>query len=318
MALVWVIGSGGLLGKALHSEISKSTEILFDPAIKFYWSNPKIVSEQLENAVNQFSLLATKKICWKIYWAAGVGNMHSAEETLLDEQFILEKLISSLLSNANLNLRAGTFIFSSSAGAIYAGAKEGVVTELTDPAPINAYGKAKLLQEYLINKLNKDGHGATVVACRITTLYGFSSMGGKQQGLIGEMIRKILSNQVAHIYVPLQTMRDYISASNAAKQMIDVAELKTNENLGTYVKIIASGTSVSIAQILAILRRICKRNLRIVTQADIKIMQYQRVVQFKSVININNEKQHQNNLIEGILDLLNAIQKDIFKNGNSA
>jgi len=310
MALVWVIGSGGMLGKALSTELAQSEDNLFDPAVQFNWSKTDVAREQLMQAVAQFSIQADKGP-WVIYWTAGTGTMHSNEEELQAETTLLESLIASLLHDANLNLIAGTFVFASSAGAIYAGAPEGVITESTDPSPINAYGRTKLAQESLVNKLNKIGQGATVISCRISTLYGFKAKDGKLQGLIAAMTRRILSNEVVHIYVPLETMRDYISVSNAAKQMIETKEL-FEKTPGIHLKIIASGVSTSIAQILAILKQICKRNLRVVTQADLKSIQYQRVVQFKSEINRSN---NQNNLIEGISDLINQIQSDSVKNG---
>ena len=310
MALVWVIGSGGMLGKALSSKLVQSEDSLFDPAVQFNWSKTDVAREQLNQAVAQFSIQVDKGP-WVIYWTAGTGTMHSSEEELQAETTLLESLIASLLQDANLNLIAGTFVFASSAGAIYAGAPEGVITESTDPSPINAYGRTKLAQESLVNALNKSGQGATVISCRISTLYGFKAKDGKQQGLIAEMVRRSLSNEVVHIYVPLETMRDYIYISNAAKQMIEAKEL-LEKTPGIHLKIIASGVSSSVAQILAIVKGICKRNLRVVTQADVKSVQYQRVVQFKSEINRSN---NQNNLIEGISDLLNTIQNDIAKNG---
>lgn len=310
MALAWVIGSGGILGKALFAELAQSEDRLFDPAIQFNWGDPDEAREQLKQVTARFSSQAEKGP-WKIYWAAGTGNMHSSEEELQVETTLLETLISSLLHDTNLNLNAGTFVFASSAGAIYAGAPEGIITESTDPTPINAYGRTKLAQESLINKLNKSGQGATVIACRISTLYGFKAKDGKQQGLIAEMVRRILTNEVVHIYVPLETMRDYISVNNAAKQMIEAKEL-FEKTPGIHLKIIASGVSSSVAQILTIVKGICKRNLRVVTQSDVKSIQYQRVVQFKSGTNTSN---NQNNLIEGISDLLNTMQNDIAKHG---
>ena len=112
-------------------------------------------------------------------------------------------------------------------------------------------------------------------------------------------------------------MRDYITAKDAAKQMINAA-LTLRKTSGIHIKIIASGISTSIAQILAILKQICKRNLRVITQADEKSAQYQRVVQFKSIVNPNHFPQNQNNLIEGISGLFTEIQKDIAKNGCGA
>lgn len=73
---------------------------------------------------------------------------------------------------------------------------------------------------------------------------------------------------------------------------------------------------MSIAQIISILKRISKRNLRIVTQADVKSNQYQRVVQFKSKIEKNYTQKNLINLTEGISILMDTMQKDIFKNGN--
>jgi len=313
MALVWVIGSGGLLGGALKTELTQSEDTLFEPITKIIWSNPSSANELIKQAARQFCAQAAKGP-WTIYWAAGTGNMHSTEQALAEETHFLETLVSSLLHNSSLNLNVGAFVFASSAGAIYAGAQEEVISEATNPTPINAYGREKLQQESLVNQLNQNGQGASVISCRITTLYGFKSKDGNQQGLIAQIVRKILKNQVVHIYVPLETMRDYISAKNAAKQMIE-ATATLEKTPGIHMHIIASGISTSIAQILAILKQICKRNLRVITQADEKSAQYQRVMQFKSIVNPNLFPQNQNNLIEGISDLLDAIQKDGAKNG---
>ncbi len=315
MSLVWVIGSGGMLGQALVNELKQAEDKLFELPAKLNWNNPSEACEQLKQAVSQLSKEAGKD-GWIIYWAAGTGTMHSNREDLKAETELLETLISSLLNDDKLILHAGKFIFASSAGAIYAGIQEGVITESMQTAPINVYGETKLLQEAVLNKLNQNGQGAIVVTCRITTLYGLKSKDGKQQGLIAEMIRNLLTNQVIHIYVPLETMRDYITPKDAAIQMIDAAK-HSEKTQGIAIKIIASGVSTSVAEIIAILKRICKRNLRIVTQADIKGSQYQRAVQFRSALRKKIDLQNRTNLIEGISDLLNTIQNDIVKNRNN-
>ena len=77
-----------------------------------------------------------------------------------------------------------------------------------------------------------------------------------------------------------------------------------------FVWMIASGVSTSIAQIISILRRMSKRNLRIVTQADVKSAQYQRVVQFKSELGPTTSSGSQTNLIEGIAELILSIKQN--------
>lgn len=307
MALVWVIGKGGLLGSALYRELSQLPDPLFDPQMHIQWQDKALASEQLKNAVSTF-VSQVQRGPWRIYWAAGVGTMHSTAQELQDETEILEALVTELTNQSELDLKAGTLVFSSSAGAIYAGMHEETITELTQPTPINAYGHAKLQQEAIVNTLSQ--MGTTVISCRITTLYGFKQKNGKQQGLLAEMVRRAIANEVIHIYVPLETMRDYISADVAAQEMIQsVSHLEKTPSI--YVKIIASGISTSIAQIISILKRISKRNLRIVTQTDVKSTQYQRVVQFKSETNKTKPTPKQSNMIEGISNLLASIKQDI-------
>jgi UDP-glucose 4-epimerase len=306
MALVWVIGKGGLLGSALYQELSQTSSHLFDSKVQISWHDKDLACEQLKGAVDAFALQA-KNEEWKIYWAAGIGTMHSTAEALQEETDILRSFIAALANKQDLNLKSGSFVFASSAGAIYAGRHDDPINESTLPSPINAYGNAKLEQESIVNTLNEMGF--TVISCRITTLYGFKQKNGKQQGLLAEMVRRALSNEVIHIYVPLETMRDYISAKVAAQEMIhSVSHLEKTP--GVYIKIIASGVSTSIAQIITILRRISKRNLRIVTQADVKSSQYQRVVQFQSEVGPTIASISQTNLIEGIAELLSTIKQD--------
>lgn len=309
MALVWVIGKGGLLGSALYQELSQHSHNLFYPQTRFSWHDKELACAQFKKAVSAFASQAQHGE-WKIYWAAGIGTMHSTAEELQDESDILQAVVTDLLNNEELTQNAGTFVFASSAGAIYAGKHDDPINESTQPTPINAYGHTKLAQESIVNTLNQIG--TTVISCRITTLYGFKQKNGKQQGLLAEMARRALSNEVIHIYVPLETMRDYISTKVAAQEIIySVNHLEKTP--GIYIKIIASGVSTSIAQITSILRRISKRNLRIVTQADIKSAQYQRVVQFQSSLNHDKTQPHQRALVEGISTLFHEIQKDVMK-----
>lgn len=308
MALVWVIGKGGLLGGALHQELFQQSHALFDPNIQFTWHDQGQACSEFKNAADQFAS-AAKGRHWQIYWAAGIGTMHSQAEELHNETVILQALITNLQSNEKLDLQAGTFVFASSAGAIYAGRHDEIISESTPPTPINAYGHIKLHQESIVNSLNKNGDGATVISCRITTLYGFKKKDGKQQGLLAEMIRRAISNEVIHIYVPLETMRDYISAKVAANKIIQSAK-NLEKTPGVHIKIIASEVSTSIAQLLVILKRICKRNLRVVTQADSKSAQYQRMVQFRSEM-LTRSTLAGDTITEGMAELLLTIKKEI-------
>ena len=266
MHLAWVIGSGGLLGGSLVRELSKRKVELFEPPLRFEWRDSGAIAEQIQAAVRAFSLQATNR-SWEIYWAAGVGTMHSSEADLQHETNLLNALVQALLPDEHLALSSGTLVFASSAGANYAGAIGGAIGESTPVAPIIAYGRHKLLQEVSVRRLNCDGSGASVVCCRISTIFGIQQKLGKQQGLLTEIARRILANKVIHIYVPLETMRDYIEVGCAAKAMVQsAAALSIRKEVR--IQIIASEVSVSVAQILATFKLVCKRNLRIVTSTD--------------------------------------------------
>lgn len=311
MPLIWVIGSGGMLGKHLVSTLIETSENIFKPEIKFNWGNKPLLQEQFKNAAQKFALEA-KGNSWKIYWAAGVGNMHSSENDLINETFLIDSLVSYLESSDILNLEQGTLIFASSAGAIYAGSKDYLITESTKPAPINPYGNSKLLQESIVSRINNSGKGASVILYRITTLYGPKKLWQGQQGLIAEILKRVLSGDVIHIYVPLETMRDYITAKDAAKKMIYATSL-FDRSPGVNMKIIASENSISIAQILSIVKRICKNNVRVITKIDQRSNQYRQVIQFKSISANAQGYPKQQNIIEGILDLLNTMQRELTK-----
>ena len=313
MRLAWVIGSGGLLGGSLVCELAKEGVELFAPPIQIHWGDRSFIARQFQMAVKAFSIQA-KNRPWQIYWAAGAGTMHSTEADLQQETATVDALVSALLQEDSLDLAMGTLVFASSAGAIYAGVTSGTIGESTLVAPINAYGRNKLLQEGIVRRLHREGAGASVVCCRISTIYGAKQKRGKQQGLLTEIARRILCNEVIHIYVPLETMRDYIEVDFAAKAMVQSAAALSIRR-GVHVKIIASEVSVSVAQILSIFKAVCKRNLRIVTRTDVRSKQYLRAVQYRSEIPLFDLTSTRENLGVGIMRILAAQRLEIAKHG---
>jgi UDP-glucose 4-epimerase len=309
MTIAWVIGGGGLLGSALVSELCRRKIELFIVSKKFDWSNEFSIFTQLDLAVKQFSNCVTGRH-WHIYWAAGNSSMSSSEGELKFESRILEHLIDCLLSDLNLQLSKGTFIFSSSAGAIYAGTQFDLITEITPTHPVNAYGRHKIAQENFVSKLNKNGEGSSIWNFRISTLYGALQKQGKRQGLLSEIARRSLRNQVIHIYVPLQTMRDYIDVKVAAQEIITtVSEVDLNKSIG--IKIIASEVSTSIAQILSFYKNFFKRNLRLVTSANEQSAAYKRVLRFRSICFLNSCVKPRTELLIGIANIIASERRAI-------
>lgn len=301
MKLVWVIGSGGLLGSALKKALLSDDALLFIPPFNFNWGDDEAITEQLRLIVDVFSLSASN-LKWEIYWSAGVGSMNSSDCDFIFEDKFLENLIFYLLGNDNLNLMNGTFIFTSSAGAVYAGINGKVINETTEVSPVNPYGRHKLLQEAIVSKLSKDGFGARIIICRVTNLYGINQSSKKNKGLLTQIARCILTKKAIHIYVPLDTMRDYIEVNSAAQLMV-----ASTKNLRSRIQtiIIASEVSISIAQILTIYKKISKQNLQYIISNNTVTKYYVRYSRFKSLYRPQSINFSHSDIVVGAMKILN-------------
>ena len=142
--------------------------------------------------------------------------MSSTEEGLAAETRALSIVLELIESEPVLMATGGSFSFSSSAGAIYAGASDDIITENTTVAPTTDYAREKLRQESLVSEFADRNSRVTVLLARISTLYGPGQAKGKRQGLLAHIARCLLRNQPVHIYVPFDTIRDYIAADDAA------------------------------------------------------------------------------------------------------
>lgn len=305
MTAAWVVGSGGLLGSALCRELRRRGIRLFAPLECFRWDSEADLAVQLDAAVKAFAAFAGAEKRWQIYWAAGVGAMSSTEAELAVETRALSTLLNLVASEPGLIVEAGCFAFASSAGAIYAGATDDIITENTPAAPTTAYAHEKLRQENLFSAFALANCRVAVLLARISTLYGPGQTTGRQQGLLALIARRILRNQPIQIYVPFDTIRDYMTADDAALAII--AALRTIDGQsGAFTKIIASEQPTTIAEIISIYKRIARRTPRVVTSANNLSSVYTRRIQFRSIAVMGNEPTTRTSLAVGIARVMAA------------
>lgn len=305
MTIAWVIGGNGLLGSSLLRVLRRTGINLFTPAEPFRWDNEPELTRQLKAAVKYFASFVSTEMSWEIYWAAGMGTMSSTEHELAVETKVLTTLLNLVESEPKLIEAKGCFVFASSAGAIYAGRTDESINENTPAAPTTPYAHAKLRQESLISAVSSANSRITALIARISTLYGPGQAAGKQQGLITQIARRILRNQPIQIYVPLDTIRDYISADDAAAVMVATLRL-INGKAGVFTKIIASEQPTTIAEIVSIYKRIARRTPRIFTSANKLSGIYSRRIQFHSIAILPNEQIPRTSLLIGISQVMAA------------
>ncbi|HUM94681.1 MAG TPA: NAD-dependent epimerase/dehydratase family protein [Candidatus Competibacter sp.] len=305
MTIAWVLGSKGLLGSALCRVLHFGQTDLFVPAERFCWGDEQEFIPQLTAAVEAFSARAEGLPRWEVYWAAGVGNMSSSEADLALETRALTRLLRLLDSAPRLAAMPGAVVLASSAGAIYAGAADHIISEDTVPAPTTAYAREKLKQEHLVRSFVRAGNDRIALLARLSTVYGPGQSLNKQQGLFAHIARCIIRNQPIQVYVPLDTIRDYIDADDAAAAMI--AALRAIPGTSTaFIKIIASEQPVTVAEIISIFKRLARRAPRVVTSSGRLTNLYSRRMQFHSVATLPYPVLPRTSLLVGIAKVMAA------------
>lgn len=304
MTVAWVLGGRGLLGSALARRLCRDSQP-FVPAVRLSWHDTGKLAAEIEAAVQAFAEQVGTAQRWEIYWAAGIGTMSSPAEALAPETKALSLLLGSLGASAPLMAAAGGIAFASTAGGIYAGSSDTIITEATPPAPTTDYAREKLTQEALVQRFAQTHDHTTALMARISTLYGPGQAAGKKQGLMTHLARNILRNQPIQIFVPFDTIRDYITADDAAAVMVEAFRRVTRAER-VLTKIVASERPTTIAEIVSTFRRLARRAPRIVTSASRMSSVYARRVEFRSIVAAEIMTRAPTTLAIGIAELMAA------------
>lgn len=248
MRLAVVVGAGGLLGSVLV-RLSPPGQIV-TPVRGVDWSNdsaPDHVLRAIADAV-------PPEVPFALYWCAGAGVIGSNAEVLDRETRVLERVLGGLPASS----RPVVFL-ASSAGGVYGESTSSPLDELSSIRPLSAYGHNKLRQESIVRDWATDRRARAIVA-RISTLYGPGQSMSKNQGLISHLCRSVVTRQPVSIFVPLDTVRDYLYVDDMASMASAVTHRVATEPAGTIAtKIFASSRSISIGGVLSEVRRVCPK-----------------------------------------------------------
>jgi UDP-glucose 4-epimerase len=274
-ALTWVLGAGGLLGAHVAASVGRSDDAtLWRPSHQqFAWSEPRTLKSQISTALEDFVPAASRFGEWRIIWCAGAGVIGTSAAVLADETATLREFLVQLgVRLRSATLSRGSIFLSSSAGGVWAGNPQRPLTEASSPAPISDYGCAKLEQEETLLAWAQDHPTVATLVGRITNLYGPGQNLEKAQGLISHLCRCLLQNRPAHIYVPLDTIRDFLFVEDCAELIGRcLARLSSEARSGRPVrvlKILAAEKATSIAAVLGMFERIAKRHPRLVVASS--------------------------------------------------
>jgi UDP-glucose 4-epimerase len=287
-ALVWVVGRGGLLGRHVDAALVDAGADVW-PGRDIRWGDPAASVADLEVGLHGF-LDAAADRPWRLLWCAGAGVVATSAASLARETTVVERLLSTLtrrLQDDRPLADRGTLFFSSSAGALYAASTaQPPFDEFSPVAALAPYGREKLAQEALFRDAVANAD-VDVVVGRFSNLYGLGQDLTKPQGLVSHVGRAALRHQPISIYVPLDTIRDYLFATDAGRMVAAALDRRADERRdgaapAVTTKIFASEQETTVAAVLAAWRQALHRPLRVALASDPVAALQPRMLSFRS------------------------------------
>lgn len=254
----WVIGHGGLLGSAIARRARhqfRSSELFDSKPIP--WGSPIAATECLTREYQRFRE-QTHTQPWRILWAAGAATVSTPRDEAMAELAPLEALLGAIESEPPRS--PGAFFLTSSAGGVFAGSQDPPFSDRSTPTPLSPYGELKLAQEALT--LGKLAGTCPVMIGRFSNLYGPGQNLRKLQGLISRLALAGITGQPISIFVPLDTIRDYIYVDDAAHAALELTrQAQTDPDTGSRVAIIASGQPATVGQVIHTMGQVARRRI---------------------------------------------------------
>jgi len=293
--IAWVVGSGGLLGGAIAVEVAQRPGWTLFPSPALPWADPDAVTDLARTAVRALIHEAAEADAdWSIIWAAGAGVIGTSPEQLDREIEQFTAVLDVVAHEAGGTAAAprGSVFFSSSAGGVYGGSASPPYTENTAPVPLSPYGATKLRMEAVAVRFSERS-GISLLIGRIANVYGPGQKLGKMQGLISHMAKAQYSPSPANIFVPLDTVRDYIYVTDCAALICDGID-RLGVARGTadapdaraqqVVKIIASGQAVTIGSLIGYFRGVARHNPNIMLGSSPTVSMQALDLRLRSVV----------------------------------
>jgi UDP-glucose 4-epimerase len=250
----WIVGRRGLLGSA----VSRAIDTKFDE-LRVPWENHDAAVEVLDSDLTRFIREAGKDD-WSIIWAAGSGVVGTTADKLAAETRIISHLFKRMRDARPAG--RGAFFLSSSAGGVYAGSTHPPFSESTTPRPLSPYGETKLVHEEIL-QTTLAGHVPLVIG-RFSNLVGPGQNLVKQQGLVSQMCRAAITRQSLNIFVPMETLRDYLYVDDAAAMVRTLVENAVHNQPSTPVlRNISSQQPASVCTVVRTVQQIAHRTVRI-------------------------------------------------------
>ena len=247
---MWILGQGGFLGTAVaRSAITAGYTVFEGRSIP--WGNHGLRLDALTQLADQFGEFSIGGIP-VIVWAAGADGVSERRDESEVESF--KDFVGAI--SASSSLRNAKVVVCSSAGGVYGSSPHPPFSISSTIAAANQYGANKIAIETIAQTdLPSSMH---VHIARITNLYG--PWPGPRQGLVNRICTAAATRKALQIYVPLDTVRDYIYVDDAADLLI--MESAAAESARS-VSLIGSGENSSVGEVIKTVTNVTHRKVPI-------------------------------------------------------
>jgi len=304
MIRTWVIGSGGLLGGSIKGELIKKKQWHFTPSSPFLWNDPSALKQQFATQITQFFSHFESGDQWQIVWAAGKSTMRTPESVCLQETGMLKDFLLQLTQVLQTHSYAGRIGFASTAGAIYTQGQDSPISESCPTSPSTAYARQKLAQEALLMQWASECEACQrLIIGRFSTLYGLHQDQNKRQGLISAITKCISNSEPLSLFVPLETVRDYLWSDDAAILFLWHLNQEPPKNSDP-IRLIAQEESISIAAMLEKFQLLTGKQVKVLYSPELPQGVYPLEIRFQSLHPITASLFKKLSLSQGIEKIL--------------
>jgi nucleoside-diphosphate-sugar epimerase len=261
--LAWVVGAGGLVGRHVAAELAAGGHEVMASTVP--WDDEGAATAVLAEEVDRFAAARAGRD-WVLAWCAGAGVVATGEEELAAEGRVFAATVDRLRAGLRPD-DTGVVFLASSAGGLYAGSVDPPFTEDTRPRPLVPYGRVKLGMEEDL-RAAVEGTVLKAVVGRLANVYGPGQRLGKPQGLLSQLCLADATGSPLPVFVSTDTIRDYVHAADVGRMVRRCLELVRDERAGhVVVKVLASGSPVTVGHLVGEARRVFHRPLRTIPVA---------------------------------------------------
>jgi len=268
-----VTGGAGFIGNNIVRELVKSghSVTVIDNLHSGLMENLKDLRELIKfEKIDIRDYEKTKLILKNIDGVFHEAALTSVPESYLKKEEYFDVNVKGTENIFKIARNENVKVVYASSSSVYGDSKKIPIKENFDRNPLNPYGKTKLEDERIADKLANEG--LQVIGLRYFNVYGIGQT-GTYAGVITQFLRKILEHKPLLINGDGEQKRDFIHVKDVAEANLKAMESRINYgffNIGT-------GKSTSINKLAELLIELSKTKLKIIygppMQGDIVMSQ---------------------------------------------